>query len=95
MTRVVELFYPSDAGGHPQSCATVLLPDGKLDQASRWWALGYWSGQNAAGKSRRVGSQSDGNGIIAEIEKLCRDQPSMSLISAVGKIYIVFQKEGR
>lgn len=66
-SHLAQFFSPVN-NGSPISCASALLPNDKFDEGLRWWALGYWSGQNAA-NSALVGSQTDGNGIIAEIEK--------------------------
>lgn len=88
-----QMFTPS-VDGKEISCATALQPEGKFDQSLRWWALGYWSGQNAANHAL-TGLNTDPNGIIGEIEKLCRDQPSMLFISAVGKVYVDMKKQRR
>jgi hypothetical protein len=34
-----------------------------------------------------VGSRTDGDGIAAEVKKVCEGQPSMSLSEAVLKVY--------
>ena len=45
------------------------------------WILGFWSGLNFA-NARTVGQHTDGEGIIAEVRKVCATQPSMTLVKA-------------
>jgi hypothetical protein len=91
--RLVELFTPR-VDGKEISCATALQPSNKFDRDLRWWALGYWSGRNTS-ESARVGLHTDTNGVVAEIEKMCREQPSMLFIGAVSRTYAEMKKQGR
>ena len=60
------------------------------------WILGYWSGRNAEiGTSRQVGSTVDDEDIIEEMRLLCETEPSLSVKSAVDKVYGRFLKENR
>jgi hypothetical protein len=45
------------------------------------WILGFWSGLNHA-KARTVGQHTNGEGIIAEVRKVCAARPSMTLVGA-------------
>jgi hypothetical protein len=84
---------PQD-NGKSISCATALGTTGQFDPDTRFWALGFWSGQNTA-RLAMVGHTTDANGIIGEIEKLCRNEPAMPYVSAVGSTYITMKKAGR
>ena len=64
--RVAQMFTP-EMDHQEISCATALGTNGRFDQDLRWWALGFWSGRNSESMSL-VGSQTDANGVIAEIE---------------------------
>src|SRR5262245_44427837 len=50
------------------------------------WILGFWSGLNLA-NARTVGQHTDGEGIIAEVRKVCATRPSMTLVSATFTVY--------
>jgi hypothetical protein len=50
------------------------------------WILGFWSGLNHA-KTRMVGQQINGEGIIAEVRKVCAVRPSMTLVGAAFTAY--------
>ena len=52
------------------------------------WALGYWSARNRQNaENHTVGDGVDTEGILGEVRKVCRDNPSMNLYSAVGIAY--------
>ena len=50
------------------------------------WVLGFWSGLNYA-NVRTVGQHTDGEGIIAEVRKVCAARPSMVLLNATFTVY--------
>ena len=50
------------------------------------WILGFWSGLNHA-KARTVGQHTNGEGIIAEVRKVCAARPSMTLAGAAFTAY--------
>jgi hypothetical protein len=50
------------------------------------WILGFWSGLNHA-NARKVGQHTNGEGIIAEVRKVCATRPSMTLVSATFTVY--------
>src|SRR5215475_5353320 len=50
------------------------------------WILGFWSGLNLA-NARTIGQHTDGEGIIAEVRKVCATQPSMTLVKATFSAY--------
>jgi hypothetical protein len=52
------------------------------------WIYGNWTGLNIHNtQNRMVGSRTDGDGIVAEVKKVCEGQPFMSLSEAVLKVY--------
>ena len=50
------------------------------------WVLGFWSGLNQA-NARTVGQHTNGEGIIAEVRKVCATRPSMTLAGATFTAY--------
>ena len=60
--------------------------------------MGFWSGLNRAtgiNRMRVVGSTTDGDGIIEEVRKLCKEQPSLKISSATYEVYSRFQSSGK
>jgi hypothetical protein len=52
--------------------------------------MGAWSGMNFANEDEHeVGSFTDGFGILAEVKKVCQEQPSNSVASAT---FMTFKK---
>jgi hypothetical protein len=51
------------------------------------WILGFWTGINFANERHDVGKTQDADGIIGEVKKICRDQPSMTLLKATVQVY--------
>ena len=67
------------------SCASWLQsPESKISGSH--WVMGAWSGLNSA-NGATVGHQTDGAGIVGEVEKFCRDNPSTLLYSATADTY--------
>jgi hypothetical protein len=57
------------------------------------WILGFWSGLNSFNtQDSAVGSQTDGEGVIAEVKKVCDKGPSTSLSDAVEVVYFSMAK---
>lgn len=79
--------------GGSQSCATWLAGDAQKAQGSEW-ALGFWTGLNLA-FGKKVGSHTDAPGVLGEIEKVCRDSPSLVLIEAARRAYADMSIAGR
>lgn len=53
------------------------------------WVLGWWSAMNLANdRNKFVGTQTDGEGIVGEVLKVCTENPSMLLINAAAAVYI-------
>jgi hypothetical protein len=78
------------AGFGRSSCASW-----KEDEAAGTnWLLGYWTGRNIEGL-RKVGTSTDGNGIIEEVRLICNAQPSLRLMDATTQVYQRFMSEGR
>jgi hypothetical protein len=65
------------------TCATAFLP--KYRTATENWIAGFWAAWDMAQikVADPVAANSDLNGIVAEVDKICRDQPSSGLILAV------------
>jgi hypothetical protein len=72
-------------GSGPASCATFL--QGPYRASGEGWILGFWSGLNLAGPNHQVGQGTDGHAIVAEVERICDRNPSISLQSAVTQHY--------
>ena len=92
-SNLAQLFPPTENGANI-SCASALHPADKFESDIRSWVLGFWSGQNFEGRAL-VGRNTDSNGIVGEVEKVCRSQPSMLFISAVRSTYMDMKKAGR
>jgi hypothetical protein len=78
------------------SCAHWLsTPETK--RAGIDWILGYWSGANAWRHpgSNTVGSSTDGEGILAEVNKECAAHPSEALIWAANAVYQMLDRAER
>lgn len=77
------------------SCANWLSrPEYERDGQS--WILGYWSAINLANPANHaVGSRSDGDGIVAEVKRICLAEPSANLYQAVDRVYLEFQQRGK
>ena len=61
-----------------------------LELEASTWIMGFWSGLNRA-TVRVVGSTTDGDGIIEEVRKLCKEQPALKISSATYEVYSRFQ----
>ena len=72
-------------GSGPASCATFL--NGPYRASGESWILGFWSGLNLAGVNHQVGQGTDGHAIVAEVERICDRNPSISLQSTVTQHY--------
>lgn len=84
------VFTPQVAG-REASCATALQRGDRFDNSTRTWVLGFWSGLNAA-DGAIVGSDTDTNGVMAEVEKKCREEPSLSVMNGVYMTYDEMRK---
>lgn len=64
------------------TCATAFLPENRL--ASENWIAGFWTAWDMAkiNQAEPLAGRSDLNGIVGEVEKICREQPSSSLLFA-------------
>jgi len=76
--------------GH-KSCAYWQSSQATLYEGNSW-IFGYWSGANAFNDQNHmvghmVGSKTDGNGIIAEVKKVCAGRPSMSVSDATLAVF--------
>lgn len=64
------------------TCVTALLPENR--SAAAEWIAGFWMGWDMAMVKEHppLAINSDLNGIVGEVEKVCRDRPSTSLLFA-------------
>ena len=89
---------PSDL--HAEETSSVYIVGAGLDSCATWqssplnfndgsaWIFGFWSGLNTLhAKNHLVGSLLDGEGIVAEVKKICGARPSMNLTDAVIEVY--------
>lgn len=84
----------------PHVASTQLFGAGGIESCAHWlstpaneaegdvWALGYWSGLNTFNDvNHLVGRTTDGEGVLGEIKKLCRESPSMLMAKAVAETW--------
>lgn len=76
------------------SCATY-LNDRSMRINADGWMLGFWTGSNRTGETHTVGKSTDSRGIVGEVARACRDQPSMSLFEMEKQVFDRLKKEGR
>lgn len=64
------------------SCATAFLPENRVATAN--WIAGYWVAWDMAQirVAKPLAGGSDLNGIVGEVERVCRQTPSSSLWGA-------------
>ena len=77
------------------SCA-AWASDPKETTEGVGWILGFWSGLNIQNTEHpKVGSSTDGAGIVGEVRRQCEREPSVNLITAVKWAYDKLEKAGR
>lgn len=77
------------------SCATY-LGDRSLRINADGWILGFWTGFNFANEANHlVGITSDSRGIVGEVARICRSQPSVPLYMTVKSVYQTMAAEKR
>ncbi len=64
------------------TCATAFLPENRA--ATENWIAGFWTAWDMSqiNKAEPLAGSADLNGIVGEVEKICREQPSTSLVFA-------------
>ena len=64
------------------TCATAFLSENR--SATENWIAGFWAAwdMSQVTKAEPLAGSSDLNGIVGEVEKVCRDNPSSSLVFA-------------
>jgi len=69
-------------GAGTLTCATAFLPENRA--ATENWIAGFWAAWDMARirEADPAAGNSDLNGIVGEVEKVCRDQPSSGLLGA-------------
>ena len=81
-------------GPGTSSCATY-LQDRSLRINADGWILGMWTGMNRSAEDHGVGHTSDPRGIVGEIGRVCRGQPSVSLFETTKQVYDKMKADGR
>jgi hypothetical protein len=81
------------------SCAHWTTARGEEVQTAVW-IMGFWSGLNFATGAwqkadAKTGGTTDADGIIEEVRKVCKEQPSLGIGSAVFQVYVQFQSAGK
>jgi hypothetical protein len=74
------------------SCATAFRRENLIQ--SQAWIYGFWSGRNSERRAS-VGFSTDANGIVGEVERLCRLSPSTALVIAATVAYDAMETDGR
>jgi hypothetical protein len=79
--RVGAVINPRGAG--VMTCATAFLPENRAATAN--WIAGYWAAWDMAqiNVADPVAASADLNGIVGEVERVCREEPSTGLLGAV------------
>ena len=69
-------------GAGTMTCATAFLPDNR--RATENWIAGFWASWDMSqiDEAEPLAANSDLNGIVGEVEKVCRDKPSVGLLYA-------------
>ena len=64
------------------TCATAFLPENRY--ATENWIAGYWAAWDMAriNVADPLAPNADLNGIVGEVEKVCREEPSTGLVLA-------------
>ena len=64
------------------TCATAFRPENRV--ATENWIAGYWTAWDMAQirVAKPLAGGSDLNGIVGEVERVCRDAPSTGLLGA-------------
>ena len=77
------------------SCAKW-LSTAESHQAGINWIAGYWSGLNLLNtQDKLVGSRSDWEAIVGEIQKICVSEPSTLLATSAGRVYAQYQNDNK
>ncbi len=88
-SNTMQIYGPGTA-----SCATY-LQDRTLRINADGWILGFWTGNNNAGDPHTVGHSTDSRGIVGEVARICRTQPSVSLFETEKQVFQQMKGEGR
>lgn len=68
------------------SCAHW-LHDTTTENLGNVWIYGFWTAANAIGADHFVGHTFHGQGVLDEIKKFCRENPSEELVEATAAVY--------
>jgi hypothetical protein len=77
-----------------ESCGSWLLEPSRNLEVEEW-VLGYWSGMNANEPHTQVGHTTDALGIMGEVQLACKNDPSLTIISATVQTYNKLEHLGR
>ena len=58
------------------------------------WVMGYFSGRNV-GDQTKVGGTTDGDGVVAEVRKVCDAKPSLTLATATERVFVSLSRQKR
>jgi hypothetical protein len=72
-------------GRGASECSAALKP--AQYEASFAWVMGYFTGLNTAARAK-TGQATNGDGIMAEVQLLCRREPNLLLIDAAERVYL-------
>lgn len=75
-----------------ESCATSF--QSQYLYQTKAWIMGFWSARNVDADAS-VGSTTDLNGIVGEVEIICKKHPSKALLIAVMHVYDVMKLDSR
>ncbi len=81
-------------GPGTMSCASY-LQDRSMRINADGWILGFWTGSNRVGADHGVGHSTDSRGIVGEVARICRDQPSVSLFETLKQVFDKMKADGR
>ena len=76
------------------SCGTY-LNDRSIRINADGWILGFWTGSNRIGENHTVGKSTDSRGIVGEVARTCRDQPSKSIFEIEKQVFDRLKMEDR
>src|SRR5262245_4405453 len=78
--------------GIDKSCATWLAGTNNITDGM--WILGFWTGLNYSEDSM-AGKTTDAPGLLAEVKKVCEEEPSLSVANATASVHRRFKEYGK
>jgi hypothetical protein len=78
------------------SCASWLKAPEDFHSEGNQWILGFVTGANAIwGGNVQAGKQTDVEGVLGEVELICKADPSRNLADAVNDVWKKLEHDGR